>query len=201
MSAPPTPQPEPPREKRPPKDFRFSPGDELNCTVVQSLGGRRFAVTCHSTPHGWMIELQASKPKAIRLGDHSTFWIARLNPLTREILVRDGDFGRLPISPNMRVRYFEAFRSVLYDNVPTPEAVAETKSVFQKCIRQDQADWLSVYRLLGCPSLKSLQQGVENLTALRDAMKEGSPVELLARLRQGWADRVSGALQTLETME
>ena len=79
-----------------------------------------------------------------------------------------------PISPRMRARYDRAVQSLL--NVvdgrvdPSdvdPNDISELKGMFNRCIRQDQWDWFSVYSEFGRPPISSLSKRVRELDDLR----------------------------------
>lgn len=84
-----------------------------------------------------------------------------------------------PISSRMRPRYDAAVQTVLdllYDNIElqdaSPEHISELKGMFNRCLREDQWDWFSVFAELGEPPRDHLYRIVENLVHLRKALKE-----------------------------
>lgn len=177
---------------------RIALGDELPCTVLKALGGRRFLARSANVPDGWTVELHARKPADIRLNSHTNYWVARINPLKKEVQVRDGDFGRLPISPAMLPRYSAAMSALVGRTDLTPEALADMRTMLSRGLKQDQADWATVQKLLGDPSVRSIQAGLERLTEIREKLKAGEdPAESLQSFRQGWAERLEAALEEL----
>jgi hypothetical protein len=123
-------------------------------------------------------------------------------------LVSASDFGRKPISDGMAPRYAAALDILgdivrRGDTVP-PDAAArlsELKGMANRCLRRDQADWLSVWRLLGSPDADRLRVLRDLARSARDGLASGDPTlaaGILADLtRSGWADALSEARRTL----
>src|SRR4051812_35749091 len=103
-------------------------GDVLNGTIVKPIGGRRFLVRCAGVPHGWKVELQTRRPELIHEGTNATFWVAKIAPLQGEVLVHDGEYGRLPVSDTMRARYIAALRCLLGEGEATADLLADARS-------------------------------------------------------------------------
>ena len=86
-----------------------------------------------------------------------------------------------PISSRMRERYDSAVQSVSdfiegelrLDEVPS-ESFSELKGMFNRCVRQDQWDWFTVYSELERPSIPRIRRIAEELTVLRRACLEVS---------------------------
>ena len=86
-------------------------------------------------------------------------------------------FGMAPISTRMRQRYDRAVQTVLdllHGNIAT-EAVplanlSEVKGMFNRCVKQDQWDWFSVYTEFGEPPLGQMSRIVRDLTDLRRSL-------------------------------
>jgi hypothetical protein len=131
---------------------RLNLGDTLNGTIVKSIGGRRFAVKCKGVPDGWKVELHTRRPELIRPGALATFWVAKVSPLQGSVLVHDGDFGRLPISDAMRARYLAALRALLSPGEVSGDDVSDARAMVIRIEKKDQADWLTVWKVLGEPS-------------------------------------------------
>lgn len=88
-------------------------------------------------------------------------------------------FGMAPISERMQKRYDDAVQTTLdlFDgNLSFEEvnldAISELKGMFNRCIRQDQWDWFSVFTELGTPPYPLMCRIVEELVNLRSAIKE-----------------------------
>jgi len=89
-------------------------------------------------------------------------------------------FGMAPISPRMQGRYDFAVQSMqaLLNDESTltevdPESLSELKGMFNRCVRQDQWDWFSVYTQFGGPPRREIDQIVPLIVELRRAVIEG----------------------------
>ncbi|MFZ4506745.1 MAG: hypothetical protein ACOYON_03500 [Fimbriimonas sp.] len=184
-------------ESAAPKHLKL--GDELNGTVLRPIGGRRFLLQCADAPTGWEVELQTRRPEAIEIGRHTTFWVAKVNPLQGKVLVTDGDYGRLPISAAMAQRYREGLLSLLGRAELTAESLADARGMVARIVTRDQADWLTVWRLLGEPISAVVQEMNQALAAIRLARKE-KPEELealLLKFREKYGEVIETALYRL----
>jgi len=152
--------------------YRLKLGDELNGTVVKPLGGSRYQIKCRHAPNGFSVTLHTLRSEEVEAGHHSTFWVAKIVPLRGEILVREGDFGRLPISPSMAPRYLTAIRGLLSDDAPSGDALGEAKAMVGRIAKQNQADWLTVWRLLGEPGAGDCRRLVSLIDELKRVIKE-----------------------------
>lgn len=88
-------------------------------------------------------------------------------------------FGMAPISDKMQIRYDNAVQTVadfMCDNLHMREidlgTISELKGMFNRCVRQDQWDWFSVYTGFGEPNSKNVFKIVSLLTELRKAVKD-----------------------------
>lgn len=174
---------------------RLKLGDLLNGTVVKSIGGRRFAITCKKAPNGWKVELHSRSPETVRPGAAGTFWVAKIAPLQRSILVHDGDFGRLPISETMRSRYRSALNALLGDSELSGDDLSDARSMVLRIEKMDQADWLSVWRILGEPATGDVKQLLAAIEAIRTARKEepSSVAPLHIRLKEKYGELLQTA--------
>jgi hypothetical protein len=178
-------------------------GNVLPCTVTDHLGGRRFEVVSKRAPRGWTVTLESRNPEAIQEGEHTDYWVVRVDPNRREILVRDGTHGRLPISEAMRQRYLLAVRGLVEPESlrldEQLEALAEAKGMISRIIKQDSADWLSVYQLLGRPRVGSIQRSLDELTELRDKLRADEVLDqdLLERATRPFHEGLDRALEAL----
>ena len=127
-------------------------GDVLNGTIVKSNGGRRFLVRCTTAPHGWKVELHARRPEVIRPGEPVTVWVAKIAPLQGEVLVHEGEYGRLPISAAMGVRYLAAIQRLLGEGELTADTLADAATMLKQVGKMQSADWFTVWKLLGEPA-------------------------------------------------
>lgn len=88
-------------------------------------------------------------------------------------------FGMAPISDRMQIRYDIAVQTMLdmlagnltIDEINL-EALSDLKGMFNRCIRQDQWDWFSVYTELGTPTHYDMKKIVALLIELRQSIIE-----------------------------
>lgn len=169
-------------------------GDPINGTVGKPMGGRRFQIESRDAPKEWKVELHAHKPELIEPGMHTTFWVSRIVPVKTSIVVRDGDYGKLPISEAMGKRYVAAIRAFLDDKIDG-DKLADLRAMGTHVDTQDSADWLTVWRLLAEPETGPLKELVNMLTEFRDARK--TDPERAAEIRDAvvalWGDRLRQA--------
>jgi hypothetical protein len=177
-------------------------GDAINGTVLKSNGGRRFLVKSDAAPQGWKVELHARKPELVREGERGTFWVAKIAPLQGEVLVHDGDFGRLPISDAMRPRYLAALKALVGAEEPTAENLADAKTMVAQIGKRLQADWLTVWRLLGEPAPGDQKELLAAIEALRTARKEApeTVAEIQTKINEAFGDPLRTAIRRLEDL-
>jgi len=160
---------------------RLKLGDQLNGTIVKPIGGRRFAVACKGVPNGWTVELHTRRPESFHQGSQGTFWVAKFSPLRGSVLVHEGDFGRLPISDAMRSRYRAAVSALLGDGDLTADEISDAHSMILRVEKTKEADWLTVWRLLGEPATGDVKELLAAIAAIRTARKDDP--ESLPKLR------------------
>lgn len=110
-------------------------------------------------------------------------------------VVKKWGFGMAPISSRMRERYDGAVQSVndfiqgkLKPGEVSPESFSELKGMLNRCVRQDQWDWFTVYSEFGRPPIPQIRRIAEELTALRRVCLEADErsvavsIERLSRL-------------------
>jgi hypothetical protein len=175
-------------------------GDQLDGTVLRSNGGRRFLVKCPAVPQGWMVELHTRRPELIEEGGHVSFWVAKISPQQGEVLVHDGDYGRLPVSDAMRPRYVAGLRSLLGEVEPTGETLADAKAMLVQIEKRQSADWLTVWRLLGEPASGDVKRLRASIEAIQTARKEAreKTTKLLTDLEATYGETLRAAIQRLE---
>jgi hypothetical protein len=185
-------------EPTPPRHLKI--GDNLNGTIVRSLGGRRFAVRSSQVPRGWKVELHTRRPELIQDGANISAWIAKIAPLQGEVLVHDGDFGRLPISAAMRSRYIASLQALLGQGELTGDLLADARTMLVRIGTQQQADWLTVWRVLGEPKSGEVKELLAAVDGLRKARKEDpeSLPQLHERLIHRYGGMLEGAVERLE---
>lgn len=176
-----------------PAPKRLKLGDVLNGTVVNSLGGRRFGIQCKGIPDGWKAELHARRPETVRLGSLGTFWIAKISPFHGAIMLHDGDFGKLSISEAMGLRYLKALQALLAGDEISGDEIADARSMVIRIEKRDQADWLTVWRLLGEPDSGDVKLLTAAIETVRNSRKE-HPEDLPA-VRADLIEKHGGMLQ------
>jgi len=100
-------------------------------------------------------------------------------PSDRKHIAKWG-FGMAPISRRMRRRYDEAVQhlsDILTGNLDiaevVPELLSEAKGMMNRCVREDQWDWFTVFTELGSPPRRVLRQIASHLVPLRRAAISG----------------------------
>ena len=99
-------------------------------------------------------------------------------------------FGMAPISKTMRRRYDDAVQhlhAVLtgaagMDEV-VPDLLSEAKGMFNRCVREDQWDWFTVFTELGSPPRRVLRHIVSHIIPMRRAAIEGNAEVYATNLR------------------
>ena len=172
-------------------------GDPINGTVGKSLGGRRYAIESRDAPKDWSVELHTKEE--MEPGTHTTFWVSRVVPVKSSLVVRAGDYGRLPVSDAMRPRYARAIEALLLDELDG-DALADLRGMAVRIDTQDSADWLTVWRLLGEPEAGPLKELIAMLTELRDARKtDPERAEAIrTKLIEVWGGRFGDAVRRME---
>ena len=104
-------------------------------------------------------------------------------------------FGMAPISTQMRRRYDDAVQhlcDVLEGNLTidevVPEFLSEAKGMANRCVREDQWDWFTVFSEFGSPPRKALRQIAGHLVVLRRAAIAGD--------KDTYADSLQALLST-----
>ncbi len=167
-------------------------GQEINCTIVKSRGGNRFDARSNDVPNGWIVELHTREPERFQPGEKGTFWIARITPIKTEVLVHDGEFGRLPITPAMSQRYLYSIEALMGHEELTGDAIGDAVSMVSRIGTQNQADWFTVWRMLGEPKpgeIKHLLMDIKKVRAARKESPESVP-ELLSELQKTYGERL-----------
>lgn len=96
-------------------------------------------------------------------------------PSDRKHIAKWG-FGMAPISKRMRRRYDDAVQhlsDILTGNLDicevVPELLSEAKGMVNRCVREDQWDWFTVFTELGSPPRRVLRRIASLLVPLRRA--------------------------------
>ena len=150
--------------------LNFNLGDEIKCLLVKQKTEKLWEVFCTVLDKDWTVSLRLKESTLYQVGDEDIFWILEINFEKREVTVGDSDFGRLPISDRMRPRYGQALDAGLKiignpkDGLfVSADALSDLKGMFNRCVRQDQWDWFSVYYLLGRPPIAVLMKAAETI--------------------------------------
>lgn len=171
-------------------------GGELRAVVTAYSAEDTWAVESPALPTGWSAFLKSRIHKMYAVGDADLFWVYMIDGRQKTVFLSDSSFGQLPISDRMRPRYRAAL-AALATILNNPEAadtrmgqdISEAKGMFNRCIRKDQWDWLSVYRLLGEPPPSVLFTGGRLLSDLAKAVRSAD---------QGQVAAIAGELQALD---
>ncbi|AKJ63956.1 GIY-YIG nuclease family protein [Kiritimatiella glycovorans] len=101
-------------------------------------------------------------------------------PQSQRMHIAKWGFGMAPISTRMRRRYDDAVQhlcDILAGNLSigevVPELLSEAKGMANRCVREDQWDWFTVFSELGSPPRKALRQMASHLVSLRRAAIAG----------------------------
>ncbi|MFF0063671.1 ATP-dependent DNA helicase [Streptomyces sp. NPDC005279] len=181
-------------------------GDNVRVRVLGPGPGSHWRVQALSPPteRRLLLVLRHGSP-APSVGSKLDAWVIRNE--ARVSLISTSDFGRKPISAGMAARYEAALDVLGYivrgDTVP-PDAAArlsELRGMANRCLRRDQADWLSVWHLLGTPDAGRLGALRDLAQSTRDAVMSGevtSGTKALSDVeRGGWAVTLSEARERL----
>ena len=164
-------------------------GDPINGTVGKPLGGRRYAIESRDAPKGWSVELHTKE--TMEPGLHTAFWVSRIVPIKSSVIVRAGDYGRLPISAAMGARYAAGIDALLRDALDG-DTLADLRSMATHVETQDSADWLTVWRLLGEPEAGPLKELAQALGTIRESRKDDPERAANARtwVVETWGERL-----------
>lgn len=157
---------------RPASPEPFVPRPQLGEWLTVTVGGEEqpgtFAATAQEWPQ-WRCTLRMRRglpPK-----EAVSAWVFTVDVRDRRVLVTLDDFGRLPVSERMFVRYergllglIDALQHELSDF--DPELCAEVKGMYSRTFKKDQSDWLSVYEVLGRPPAPHAREMAEQLRLL-----------------------------------
>jgi len=184
-------------------------GQELHCRVTAPLGQGDFAVEYSQLAPEWSARLRSRSGQLYNAGDEDDFWVYLIDSHGRVVWLTDCDFGRLPISDRMRPRYTKCLRSSLALlsgrtslGSADPQDLSEFKGMFNRCLRRDQWDWLTVYAAWGRPTSGTLRQLASWTAELSRALRHGESEDANRYLRRlSSAETVSlieGCLQRIE---
>jgi hypothetical protein len=158
-------------------------GDELVVTVLPSVEGEEYQPV--RLPNGQIGRISQRGRKYLDEGESVEAWVFRDDD---PVLVTTSGFGRFLIGPKMQPRY----RSGLLAGIELleggassdAEALSDLTGMYSRSWRKDQADWLTVWKLIGRPDPKEAQHiGDLFRRAAREIRAGQLPIEPLARLR------------------
>lgn len=163
-------------------------GTEVTVVVGAHLGGRDWEGAVSALDARKVI-VTAPPGVTYRPGEELQAWVSHGEPAAGVVRLTVADFGRRPISPAMRPRYLQALADVDQMLVAAERgkvalapaaSVSEFKGMVNRCLRKDQADWLSVYGAFGFSSRATVEDLSNVLAQLQRAVKaEASPAILL----------------------
>lgn len=112
--------------------------------------------------------------------------IYRVSRENNEIHVSADDFGMKELAQTHKDRFLEASKYVIklpdYSNPSSDKLnhdnILYAREMLRFCIRRDESDWLSVYRLLGKPSIDLLENAYELMEGLRTSVRDGEDGEI-----------------------
>jgi len=126
----------------------------------------------------WDVRL--SNQQSIELNKPIDAHIYRVSRKNNEIHVSADDFGMSELKGN-KDRFLEASKYIIelpdYNNSSADdlnhEKILNAREMLRFCIRRDEADWFSVYHLLGKPSIDLLEEAYELMEGLRTSVRDG----------------------------
>jgi uncharacterized phage-associated protein len=136
----------------------------------------------------WIVRLASGESHLP--GDTIQAWVTHVEPAMKTVYLRVSEFGRYPVADAMRSRYLQALRDVaaMLDAaqhgelaVASKTGISEFKGMVNRCLRKDQADWLTVYRAFGFDRRETVENISNLLVHLQYVIKQGDdPDEILA---------------------
>lgn len=160
-------------------------GEPLEVVVQDRVASFRglYKHQCESDdrfPSDWILSVTVPQEDPVSSGDTVEGWIFDIDERSQEITVTTDSFGRADLH-SLKDRHIEAADHIAYIVLTDVsdaskvelDQVSHAKGLLSRCVRKDQWDWYTVYKLLGKPPEKQLHQGRQALSQLRDAAKEG----------------------------
>jgi len=155
-------------------------GDDLKVRILARRSDLEWVVSCTDIPPDWAGVIRSREPRSYEPGDELEAWIFQVDVPGRKICLSDSDFGRMPVSDRMRPRYLASLKCFIEackkpgdGELPDSESVSELKGMFNRCIKKDQWDWLTVYFAFGRPPYDLLSNTVSQLYDLGKAVRAG----------------------------
>ncbi|MFD7903843.1 AAA family ATPase [Kitasatospora sp. NPDC059747] len=184
----------------------LTPGTELRVRALAHGDQLHWRVTPvpEDRKRRYILKLRPTE-RAPEAGQELDVWVVQRR--SGVYVVSANDFGRHEISGRATERYRSALAvltAIGEDDLPAelPQTgLLGLDALVGGCLRRDQADWLSVWRLLGSPSSADLTVLRDLSRSLPEAVRSADATEL-ARLGEvlrssGWRDRAAAALAKL----
>ncbi|MFJ9446217.1 AAA family ATPase [Kitasatospora sp. NPDC101235] len=181
------------------------PGTEVRVRALAHGDPRHWRVTPvpEDRQRRYILQLRPHD-RAPEAGQELDVWVVRRR--SGVYVVSANDFGRHPISERSAGRHRAALAALtaIADGLPAelPQTgILGLDGLVGCCLRRDQADWLSVWRLLGSPSSVDLTVLRDLSRSLPEAVRSADAAEL-ERLGEvlrssGWRDRATAGLAKL----
>jgi hypothetical protein len=187
-------------------------GDTLPVRLEENAPDSTWAVNCAILRPPWTAVFTPRSGNVYTAGSTHEFWVYRIDSRNKIALLSDLVLGTKPIHARQRARYLAALAAGLYiysypeaiESVDTG-ALSELKGMFNRCLRQDQADWMTVYHLLQYPPVSLMGKTVRALTPLGYALRHGNQADAVAAtddfLNLNLQGRLSESVRCLEAAE
>lgn len=152
-------------------------GKDLPGRIVRQTGKTEWEVECPALSQGWSAKLRSRMERLYEAGDDGMFWIYSFSRTDKLILLSDSNFGRMPFSDRMRPRYIRGLKSAIIvvsrrecESISADD-LSEVKGMFNRCIRKDQWDWLTMYDAFGRPKISIQQRAADWFGGLASALR------------------------------
>jgi hypothetical protein len=175
-------------------------GDEFPIEILFPLSEFEKLIAVPTLPQEWTYILKEPLDLTDAITDGRA-WIYRIDDRTNTVYLTLSRFGAYPISDRMRPRYNRAARALLGlfagepANAESLNAVSEAKGMYNRILRRDQWDWLSVYKALNRPTTLEASQVVQWLIELRAILLDSKIQEAERFLHMGPAQVVRKGLE------
>lgn len=93
-------------------------------------------------------------------------------PIEEISLDDDGSFGNRIILKSNADKYLRIITAILSESSTLKDTdISEIKDMVNRCIKHDQPDWKTVYRIIGQPPLETMKEYVDDSVALRNDLR------------------------------
>lgn len=128
----------------------YEVGDELLVTILPLVHGEEFQPV--KLPNGQSGKISQRGRKFFDVGEQIAAWVYSND---ESILIAVSTFGRYPISAKMQPRYKAGLQAGIQPlevgTSPDADGLSALTGMYSRSWRKDQADWLTVWKLLGKP--------------------------------------------------